>query len=170
MSYRLESFDFDYAGKTFRAEIYADEDAGAPWEQSDGHGEVSDWETRSKQPGELILCEDRRSRRFYDVQETMKKARAECWGLSESALTKLCEKLGRSATRGEIIAAAVRADFEFLRGWCDNEWQYVGVCVSATDDDGDAIGAPFENALWGVETHNADYIREVASELASEIE
>ena len=170
MSYRIESFTFSHDGKTFLAEVYPDDGMGAPWEQSDCHGIVSDWETRNKLPGELVLCEDRRARRFYDVQETMKKARAESWGLSEPALAKLCESLGRQATRGEIIAAAVRADFEFLRGWCTGEWRYVGVCVRALDADGEAIGEPFENALWGVESGAAAHIREVAAELASEIE
>lgn len=170
MSYRIESFTFSHDGKTFLAEIYPDDDMGAPWENSDCHGIVSEWETRNKLPGELVLGEARRSRRFYDVQETMKKARAEAWGLSEPALAKLCEALGRPATRGEIVAAAVRADFEFLRGWSNGEWQYVGVCVRATDDDGDAIGDTFDNALWGVESGNADYILEVAIGLAREIE
>ena len=170
MSYRLNSFDFEHADKTFLAEIYTDNDTGAPWENSDCHGIVTDWETRSKLPGEWVLCEDRRARRFYDAQETMKKARAEAWGLDAPVLVKLCETLGRPATRGEIIAASVRADFEFLRGWCNGEWQYVGVCVRALDDDGEAIGEPFDHALWGIESSNADYIREVAIELASEIE
>ena len=35
---------------------------------------------------------------------------------------------------------------------------------------GEAIGDPLENALWGVESDNAAYIREVAIGLASEIE
>ena len=170
MSYRLNSFDFEHAGKTFLAEIYTDNDTGAPWENSDGHGIVSGWETRSKLPGEWVLSEDRRARRFYDAQETMKKARAEKWGLDAPDLAKLCESLGRPATRGEIVAAAVRADFEFLRGWCNDEWYFVGVCVRALDADWDAIGEPFDHALWGIESGNADYIREVAIELASEIE
>ena len=170
MSYRIDSFDFDHSGKTFLAEIYTDNDMGAPWDNSDCHGIVSEWETRSKRPGEWVLSEDRRARRFYDAQETMKKARADSWGLSDPALSKLCESLGRRATRGEILAAAVQADFEFLRSWCNGEWQYVGVCVRALDDDGEAIGDSFDNVLWGVESFNADYIREVAIELAREIE
>ena len=170
MSYRLKSFDFDHAGKMFLAEIYTDGDMGAPWENSDCHGIASDWETRSKLPGEWVLSGGRRARRFYDAQETMKKARADGWGLSDPALAKLCESLGRQATRGEIRAAAVRADFEFLRGWCNGEWHYVGVCVQALDDDGEAIGEPFDHALWGVESFDADYVREVAAELAGEIE
>lgn len=170
MSHSIDSFTFSHVGKTFLAEIYADDCADAPWDISDCHGLVSEWETRSKLPGEWVLGEDGRDRRFYDVQKTMKKARADGWRLSEPALAKLCESLGRPATRGEIVAAAVRADFEFLRGWCNDEWRYVGVCVRATDADGTAIGAPCGNALWGIESGNADYIREVASELASEIE
>lgn len=170
MSYRLDSFEFDHAGTTFLAEIYADECPCAPWDISDCHGIVTDWETRIKRPGELVLSDGGRSRRFYDVQETTRKARADGWGLSEPALAELCETLGRQATRGEVVAAAVRADFEFLRGWCNDEWHYVGVCVRATDADGTAIGEPFDHALWGVESFNADYIQEVAAELASEIE
>lgn len=170
MSDPVDSFIFSHDGKTHLADVYTDDDRGAPWENSDCHGILSDWETRSKLPGEWVLCEDRRARRFYDAQETMKKARAEKWGLSEPALAKLCESLGRPATRGEILAAAVRADFEFLRGWCNDEWHYVGVCVRATDADGTAIGAPCGNALWGIESGDAACILEVAIELASGIE
>lgn len=170
MSYRIESFDFDHAGKTYMADVYPDDDTDAPWENSDGHGIVSDWETRSKLPGELVLCDDRLSHRFYDVQETMKKARADGRGLSEPALAKLCESLGRPATRGEIVAAAVRADFEFLRGWCNGEWRYVGVCVRALDVDGVAIGDPFAHALWGVKSGDTAYIHAVAVGLARAIE
>ena len=170
MSDPINSFIFSHGGKDYRADVYPDDDVGAPWDNSCAHGIVSDWETRSKLPGEWVLCEDRRARRFYNAQESMKKARADGWGLSEPALANLCAALGRPATRGEILSSAVRADFEFLRKWCDGEWYYVGVCVRSTDSDGDAIGEPFEKALWGVESGNADYIREVAAELASEIE
>lgn len=169
MTYIIDSFIFSRGGKDYRADVYPDVDWGAPWDNSCAHGIVSDWETRSKLPGEWVLCEDRRARRFYNAQESMKKARADDWGLSEPALAKLCESLGRPATRGEIIAAAVRADFEFLRGWCNDEWHYVGVCVGAMDTAGDVIGDPFENALWGIESYNAEYIREVAIELAGEV-
>ena len=43
-------------GFTLRARIEHDSDTGAPWEEHDGHGPVSDWEVRDKLPGELILC------------------------------------------------------------------------------------------------------------------
>lgn len=172
MFHPIESFIFSHDGKTYLAEVYPDECGEAPWEKWNVHGVVSGWDTRSKRPGECILSGKyaRGSCLFYDVQETMKKARADGWGLSEPALAKLCESLGRPATRGEVIAAAVRADFELLRGWCDGEWHYVGICVRALGDDGTVIGEPFDHALWGIESVDAAYIREVAAELASEIE
>lgn len=71
---------FDRNGATYAAKIVPDEDHGAPWEEEYGHGPVSEWTTRDKLPGELVLNEDRRAKRFYDFQEACKIARAEGWG------------------------------------------------------------------------------------------
>ena len=60
-------------GKTYRVEWVYDHDAGAPWDNSDCHGIVSDWETRDKRPGELILNQNGRSKRFYDFAASVKK-------------------------------------------------------------------------------------------------
>lgn len=72
-------------------------------------------------------------------------------------------------TAGEIRAEAVRLDFEFLRGWCNDEWHYCGVCVVTLDDEGEPIGDEFEHAVWGIESDADGYHREVAAELADEI-
>jgi len=73
---------FEHAGLTFRAKIERDDDMGAPWDEHDGRGPVSDWTTRDKLPGELVLSEDRRgrSKRFYDFAEACRIARKEGWG------------------------------------------------------------------------------------------
>ena len=76
-TYKTETLT--HHGKTYRVEWVYDRDAGTPWDHSDGHGVVSDWETRDKRPGELILNQNGRSKRFYDFAASVKKARAEGW-------------------------------------------------------------------------------------------
>jgi len=71
---------FEVDGVTFRVRTEYDEDHGTPWENECGHGPVSDWTSRGKLPGELVLCEDRGSYRYYDYAETCKIARKEAWG------------------------------------------------------------------------------------------
>lgn len=71
---------FEIDGVTFRARTEYDEYHGAPWDEEDGHGPVSDWTRRSKFPGELVLAKDRREYRYYDFQEACKIARRDGWG------------------------------------------------------------------------------------------
>lgn len=71
---------FELNGRTFAARLEYDQDHGTPWENEDGHGEVSDWTSRDKAPGELVLSEDRRSKRFYDFAGACRTARVEGWG------------------------------------------------------------------------------------------
>src|SRR3546814_15760848 len=74
-------------GFTLTASTVHDDSMGAPWEEHDGHGEVTDWTRRDKAPGELILSDDGGSKRFYDFQGACEKARAEGWGPAAHSLT-----------------------------------------------------------------------------------
>lgn len=65
---------------TISAAIEPDNDHGAPWDNCDGHGPVSDWTRRDKKPGELVLNTDRQSKRFYDYAEACRIARRDQWG------------------------------------------------------------------------------------------
>lgn len=136
-----------------------DEGMGPPWKEHDGHGIVSEWTTREKRPGERVLIEDRRMRRYYDVAATTQRAREESWGdLAE------CEKrLGRKPTSGELASWAVDRDFERLHRWCNDEWYWMGVVVKLLDADDKVVA---ENSLWGVES-DGDYWREVAADMAN---
>lgn len=73
-------------GRIFRISIIADDTAGTPWENEDGHGPVSDFTQRPKRPGELyvsgIFQRNRPWARFYDFQEACKIARRDGWGVS----------------------------------------------------------------------------------------
>lgn len=156
--------EFERNGRTFRVEFPYDDCADAPWDREDGHGPVTDWTSRAKRPCERILNTDRSSHRFYDVQEAMRIARRDGWGLSPDDIAALAKRLGRTPAKGDICAAAVEADFERLHGWCNDQWQYVGVVVRLVSEDEED-----SESLWGIESDCHDYLTEVAHELADEI-
>jgi len=63
------------------ATLHHDDGSEAPWDSECGHGPVSDWTSRSKAPGERVLCEDRRGRRrYYDFAEAVAIAKRDGWG------------------------------------------------------------------------------------------
>ena len=153
---------FEHKGRTYRVEFPYDDSHGAPWEECDGHGVVSDWTTRDKAPGERVLVSDRSSKRYYDIAETMRIAKRDGWGLGNDKLADLAQALGRMPTKKEIIAKAVENDFEYLRSWCNAEWHYCGAIVTHNDS-GET------ESLWGIEDNAYDYLAEVAHDLADEI-
>lgn len=124
-----------------------------PWENEDGHGPVSDWTTRSKRAGELVLNRDRGSFRYYDFAAAVALARRDGWG-----------EEGRTA--GERAAHAAQADYDRLRRWCNDDWSYVGVIVTAYAEDGRKLDS---SSLWGIESDAGDYLAEVAKELTEEL-
>lgn len=156
---------FTHEGRTFVVHIEADDDGTAPWEREDGHGPVTQWTSRSKLPGEWILDSGRGCHLFYDSQEATRIAKRDKWGISDDERAALVEKLGREPTAGEVTAAAVRRDFEYLRGWCNDDWHYVGVCVRHVSQNEDE---KYTYALWGIESDCDDYIQETAHELAAQ--
>lgn len=147
---------FQHQGHNFRIELVYDDTHGAPWDEEDGHGPVSEWTSRDKRPGEMILCQDRHSKRFYDFAAAVAIARAEGWDAAPY-----------TGTRGERAARAAMRDFNRLREWCTDQWNYVGVVVHLLDDDGDDMNEAA--SLWGIESDDYDYHRDVAKELADEI-
>lgn len=72
-------------------------------------------------------------------------------------------------TARQYAAGAARADYERLRGWCNDSWSYVGVVVTAgceccEEYTGESL------SLWGIESDSFEYLDEVARELADEIQ
>lgn len=147
------------SGFDFRVNIETDNDHGAPWEECDGHGPVTDWERRDKKPGELILNTDRGAKRFYDFSAAVKQARAEGWNAPPYDVP--------GETAGQRAAKAARADYEYLRRWCDNQWCYNVVTVTLADDGADDCG--FFEVLGGVEDGSPEYLQEAAEELAANV-
>lgn len=115
-----------------------DEDGSAPWENSDAHGVVSDWEHRGEANGRWPLNQDGYSSRYYDWKATLKIAKRDGWG-----------------TRNGDLMGAVRRDFEYLRGWCNDVWCYVGLIVELYDAGDNLIE---EDSCWGYESFCEDYL------------
>ena len=155
----METIELTRYGKTFTfaVEYECDINFCEPWNECDGHGPVSDWTRRDKRPGELVLSKDRGSRRFYDFAEAVRIARRDGWN---------CEPYQDDETPGERAAKAARADYEFLRAWCNDDWQYLIVTVTLLDDEGDKT--EHTETMGGVESYH-DYHEEVARDMASDI-
>lgn len=152
--------NIEYNGITYRVEIEHDYYAGAPWENSDCHGVISKWTARNKKPGEIILSADRGIKLFYNIQESIIIAQGDGWGIANPDPT---------LTPAQITAMAVRADFEYLRAWCANEWQYCTICVFPRNADGDELRSKSQY-LGGVEDSDPEYLNSVILELIAECE
>lgn len=140
------------------ANLERDEHHDAPWDSECGHGPVSNWTTRAKQPGERVLVGDRRgAKRYYDFAEAVRIAKRDGWDAPPYG----------EGTKGQRAARAAEADFKRLRDWCNDEWEYVGVVVTV-EEDGEEIES-HAASLWGVESDCRDYLREVANELFDEV-
>lgn len=165
---RRTDFDetFEYKGHQFGMTVERDNDMGEPWKEHHGHGVVTEWTTRDKAPGERVLAEDGGLKRYYDIQATLKTAKLDGWGASEEAISKREVTLGRKLTKGELASLAVEQDFEFMRGWCNDEWWWEGITVTMLDDEEEPTD--IQHSLWGIESGNDKYHREVAEELADE--
>ena len=138
-------------GTTLVVEYYYDADSGAPWRECDGHGVVSEWIHRDKKPGERVLHADHHMRLYYDVQQTTAIALRDGWGVAGQTF----------ATKRQQAAAAVEADFQYLRRWCQDDWFYIGIVVRTED-------AAVSHSLWGIESDTTEYHKEIIEELAGQ--
>lgn len=165
----IRSERFTHDGRDFLAECYTDDCSDAPWERADGHGPVRFISDREPlQRGEVILYDAPRGRWVYDWGAAVLQASREKWGIGADDREALARKLGRKPSASQVRAETIRKDMNFLRGWCADDWCYIGVCVRIIGPDGEPQGDAFDNALWGVESCG-DYWEEVARDLAGQI-
>lgn len=172
--YRNHEKDFECDGLTFAMFTAPDDTGERPWDNDCGTGIVREARGEScysrrplKAPGERFLTWDRGHGWAYDWQGTMKKARADGWGLNDKSMAALVARLGREPRGREVIEESVRLDFERLSRWCRDEWCYVGVIVELRDAEGELTDE--SESLWGIESDSYEYHDEVAADLASEI-
>lgn len=169
-AYQTERMTFE--GREFEVALYYVDDMTPSWEDDCGAGIIRTsshfYGRPAKQPGEVIIHEDRGTYWIYDFAGTVKKAKKEGWGLCDEEEMKLGHKLGRIPTKADIIKEAVCRDLARHRGWLRQDWWYCGVCVRIIGPDGEPEGGEYDHALWRVES-DGDYWKEVAGELTSEI-
>jgi hypothetical protein len=141
-----------------------DDDYGPPWEEHDGHGEVSAWrsydprnEDGGKRAGERVLCQDGRSARFYDFAAAIVTARKDDWGCGDDTHAHV--------TAGQRAACAVERDFEFLRGWATDQWEWITIIATLFDADGEEVAS---DSLSGVESFG-DYWQEEGARMVNEL-
>jgi len=166
MSDLIETETREIAGRKYQVKTFYDSHMGAPWLEHDWHGPVTEWESRDKAPGELILSEDRDgSKRFYDFGAAVAMARRDGWSANEADYD--AHKAG-TLTAGERAERAARADYERLRGWCNDSWHWIGIQVAPLCDCGEAVEDKAES-LCGIESDCGDYFDSIVSELVEQI-
>lgn len=144
MTDSFETITKQHLEHTITVEWFYDYACEAPWEHEEGHGPVSDWVTRDKHPGELVLCSDRRSYRYYDYAEAIKIAKRDRWDARPY----------KTGTKGQQAHRAVMADFDYLKRWCDNDWFWCGYVVKID-------GTDYDESLWGIDS---DSVKEFTNE------
>lgn len=135
----IDETEYEHNGHTITIKWYHDEDHGTPWEEEDGHGPVSEWTRRDKQPGERVLCEDHGNVRYYDFAEAVKIAKRDGWDAKPYG----------TGTAKQRTTRAVEADFDHLRGWCNDAWHYAGYNVTID-------GMEYHESLWGIDSPSMD--------------
>ena len=137
-----------------------------------GHGPVSDWRRAGwrgadKRPGERPLVTDHGSTRFYDWKAAIEIAKRDGWGAPEK-VRKEWDKKGIVPTKGMIAEAAVQADYEWLKAWCEDRWHWACVHVVLLDDDGEEMDF-VSYSVAGICSEDKEGILMYAKELAGEV-
>jgi hypothetical protein len=159
-----DTIEATHNGFRFVATVHRDSDMGAPWDEHDGYGPISDWTRRDKLPGELILGADGALHRFYDFAEACRIALKDGWSSKPYDIS--------GETKRQKAARAARHDFDMLRAWCNDDWAYCGIAVQVFGPDDEELTGEYDFALWGVEMNypgsDNSYLMEVVNDLASE--
>lgn len=161
MDYPIETKTLTILGVDCLIGYFQDQDADAPWDMSEGHGPVRKTNTphwrrhAGKKPGERPLNQaDRNEYQFYyDWQEAIKLAKRDGWN------TEPYDAPNR-------VARAVQADFDFLRGYVNGNWEYVGIVCTILDADGEKTDVA--DSCWGCETFG-DYHLTSGTDMATEL-
>jgi hypothetical protein len=171
MDHTISRDRFEFEGREFEMAIFADDDNGPPWERSDGHGPVRYAEDSERlQRGETVLYELRRGRYVYDMGAAILQASREKWGLDAASMETLAKVYApKRPTKSQIRMTAIKKDMQYLRGWCAEDWGYIGVSVRIIGPDDEPIGDDYSHAIWGIESSSNDYSHEVAHDLARDI-
>ena len=188
---------FTHNGRKYTVALEPDDCHGAPWEEEDGHGPVTDWETRDKRPGEMLLNEDGRAKRFYDFAAACRLARRDGWGFLPGDLET--EQLPDGQWRARVatqwrkpamfetvapdVNEAIRGVYAAHRDTFPSARAYAAAAAMADyrrlkawcDDEWGYVGVVVTNSetgetesLWGIESDAGEYLAEVTAELVEQ--
>lgn len=164
MEYPFKTETIEHLGVTVRIEYLYDSDYGYPWDNDCGCGPVRksnyrhgvNWCTNGdKKPGERPLnCPDRNEHQFYyDWQTAMRIAKRDEWNTAPYDAPN-------KALR------AVQANFDYCRGFLNDDWHYAGVVCTVLDAEGDETTD--DDSCWGFETFK-DYHLTAGKEMAESL-
>ena len=117
-------------GWKIKVEFQRYEDSGPPWAECDGHGERYETRYREDHMDDWELRSDRYNHLYYDWKATLPIAIRDCWDAAPYGV----------GTKHERAMRAMKADYEFLRAWCNDEWWWVGMIVTLLDENDDDDG------------------------------
>jgi hypothetical protein len=143
-------------GIVFNVSFDYDDISEYPWDCCDGRGPVriSNNPHRDgksdKRPGEVPMNSPSRNEYqfYYDWQEAIKIAKRDGWNAQPYDAPNKAER-------------AVKADFDYLRGFINGDWQYVTVTVENVE-----TGESGESENVGMVETYKDYHLEYAKEIA----
>lgn len=191
-----EKTAFTHNCRVYTMMIERDDYHGAPWEEEDGHGPVTGWETRDKHPGELVLNEDGAAKQFYDFAAACRLARRDGWGFlpGEPVGNKFARSGNRKlrasvANNGELVAhgkdinAAIHGVYAAHRATFPSARAYAAAAAMSDhrrlkawcNDEWCYVGVVVTDtetgdteSLWGIESDAGEYFAEVTAELVEQ--
>lgn len=175
-SFHDEIYTDPRTGMQYRVDYYADHGYTPPHENEDGHGVVVELDYAHDDEGEIEtrrewgslteeaamrmaayreLHHDRTGYVYYDVIASINKAIRE-WGC-----------------KPEDAPAAVESDYEYLRGWYQDDWHYMTIQVTKLDEDGEEtddyqIVGGYESLM--LEPENRADLNTILRDMAHEVE
>ena len=81
----------------------------------------------------------------YDVNASLEKALRDEWDAPPFGI----------GTKQERAMRAVKRDYEYLSGWYDNQWYYVGLIVELLDENDTILE---EESCWGFKSDDTEYL------------
>lgn len=173
MSDEIHSMDYTEpkSGLKYRAKFYSDIDMESPDKEHDCHGVtyalqpsvedilediLEDDDLRMRLPLFRELYYERGTYTYYDVIGSINKL-VTVWGVAP-----------------EIAAEEADRDYEYLRGWYQNEWHWIYITLTKLDEDGEetsdyrSIGG-FESMLIDDEAQLSSVLADIAYEIEADI-
>jgi hypothetical protein len=155
----------DHDGWAFESRLYHDSDLGPPWEERETAGRVRELHAPRYRSGHSHTTGKRPGERILDWTD--------CRGFAYDWAGAVAEFRLEECMTGPDAVAAANAEFARLRGWLRGDWHWCGAEVRVIKcpprfkrclDDQDDLA----RSCWGIESTAADYLVEVAKELAED--